>query len=84
MLGNEEGWPKLSNYLSPEQVLEIAPGLTKNHLAQLRYRGEGPVFLKPTPKKVLYRQSDVVAWLEASAHERTGRLVDAAQGGARG
>lgn len=60
-------------YLKPEAVCEMVPGLTKGALAQLRYKGAGPRFLKPTPKTVLYRQVDVVAWLEGPEHSRTDR-----------
>jgi hypothetical protein len=40
-------------------------------LAQLRYRRIGPTFYKPTPKTVLYKRSQVVAWVEAAAQQRT-------------
>lgn len=56
-------------YLSPEQVCERLPGLTKANLATLRYEGKGPKFLKPTPRTVLYRESDITAWVEST--ERT-------------
>ena len=46
-------------------------GLSKSALGQLRYKGGGPRFYKPTKKTVLYKRSEVVAWIEASAHERT-------------
>lgn len=59
------------NYLTPKAVAERWPFLTVSSLAQLRFngaaeRGEGPRFLKPTPRKVIYRASDIVEWLEAS------------------
>lgn len=57
-------------YLSPQQVCEIVPGMTKANLAQLRFKGQGPKYLKPSPKIVVYREADVTAWLDAS--ERTG------------
>jgi len=44
-------------------------------LAQLRYTGTGPRFYKPTPKTVLYKRSEVIAWVEASAHESTSRAT---------
>lgn len=61
-------------YMTPAQVHERWPFLSVSHLAQLRFkgaadRGEGPKFLKPTPKTVVYRERDVIEWLEAS--ERT-------------
>lgn len=63
------------NYLKPAEVAERWTFLSVNQLAQLRFtgaaeRGEGPKFLKPTPRTVVYREADIVAWLEAS--ERTG------------
>ncbi|MFD6699847.1 MULTISPECIES: helix-turn-helix transcriptional regulator [unclassified Microbacterium] len=62
-------------YLTPEQVCEIVPGMTKNNLGLLRFRGRGPKYLKPTPRVVVYRESDVFAWLEGS--ERTGTAENA-------
>lgn len=59
----------METYLNPQQAAELIPGMTVSNLAQMRYLGKGPAFLKPTPKTVVYRQSDVIAWLEAS--ERT-------------
>lgn len=56
--------------LSPEQVCEMVPGMTKGNLAQLRFKGIGPKYLKPSPRTVVYRESDIIEWLESS--ERTG------------
>lgn len=56
-------------YLSPQQTADLIPGMTTTNLAQLRFKGRGPKFLKPTPRTVVYREADVIAWLEAS--ERT-------------
>lgn len=55
--------------LTPDDVIRVVPGITKGNLAQMRYAGTGPKFLKPTPRTVLYRESDISAWLEGS--ERT-------------
>ncbi|MGO1266914.1 MAG: helix-turn-helix transcriptional regulator [Microbacterium gubbeenense] len=57
-------------YLTPEQVCEIVPGMTKGNLAQLRFKGTGPRYYKPTPRVVLYREEDIAEWIESSA--RTG------------
>lgn len=65
--------PPTTVYLSPDQVCELVPSLTRANLAQLRYTGKGPKFLKPTPRTVLYRQGDVIAWLEGSERTITGR-----------
>lgn len=56
-------------YLSPAEAAALIPGMTKTNLAQLRFTGKGPRFLKPTPRTVVYRKADVIEWLEAS--ERT-------------
>ncbi|XTP37892.1 helix-turn-helix transcriptional regulator [Mycobacterium sp. TJFP1] len=40
-------------------------------LAQLRYRGQGPKFVKVGPRKVIYRWSDVKAYLDANTCQRT-------------
>jgi len=58
-------------YLSPEEVCELVPGLTKATLAQRRYRGLAPKFLKPSPRLVLYRENDVIAWIEGSEQSGT-------------
>lgn len=58
-------------YLTPDQVCEMAPGITKANLAQLRFKGTGPRFYKPTPRVVLYTEADVRAWIEDSARTST-------------
>lgn len=67
----------MENYLSPEQVAEMVPGMTKGLLAQLRFTGKGPRYRKPTPRKVIYAESEVRAWLEESAQSQTGTSVAA-------
>jgi hypothetical protein len=56
-------------YILPATVGEIT-GLKTGALAQLRYMGRGPRFYKPTPRTVLYKRSEVMAWIEASATSR--------------
>ena len=65
-----------AKYLSPDQVVEMVPGITKGKLAQLRFLGTGgPPWLNPTPKKIVYRESDIIAWLENSERTRTGQVA---------
>ncbi|MFT9008615.1 MAG: hypothetical protein ABF489_02475 [Bifidobacterium sp.] len=45
--------------------------MSHGQLAQLRYTGQGPKFLKPTKRTVLYRKGDIDAWLEASVRTST-------------
>jgi hypothetical protein len=51
---------------------QVAPVLdtTLAGLAQMRYRGTGPKFVK-RGKRVLYRWSDVRAYLDANTVQRT-------------
>lgn len=58
-------------YISDDDVVSRMPGMTKGNLAQLRYTGKGPKFYKPLPRVVLYKWSDVQAWIEGHAQMRT-------------
>lgn len=53
-------------YLSPADVCELVPGLTVVNLGELRKKGRGPRYSKPTLKLVVYREADVIDWLDAS------------------
>lgn len=65
----------MDKYLSPEQVCELMPGMTPGALAQRRFIGLSPRFLKPSPKRVLYRESDVIEWIEGSERTQTDRAA---------
>ena len=58
------------DFINPAEVTELT-GLSIAALAQLRHRGQGPRFYKPTPRTVLYKREEVIAWLEASAQTAT-------------
>lgn len=45
-------------------------GKTPQALAQMRYRGDGPRFLK-VGRSVFYRLEDVLAWEESQLRNRT-------------
>ncbi|GAA1983355.1 helix-turn-helix domain-containing protein [Microbacterium pumilum] len=45
--------------------------MTKAAIAQLRYRGIGPKFYRLSAKTILYKQSEVIAWMESCACTRT-------------
>lgn len=53
-------------WLSPAQVCEHVPGMTERNLEELRGKGKGPRYFKPTLKTVLYDRADVDAWIEAT------------------
>ncbi|TAJ48871.1 MAG: hypothetical protein EPO52_05735 [Herbiconiux sp.] len=61
----------MEKYLSPQEVCDLIPGMTKSNLAHLRYVGSGPRYRKPTARTVLYRESDVIDWVEATARQGT-------------
>ncbi len=58
------------DFVTPSVAAEIT-GLSERTLATLRYHGGGPRFYKPTKKAVLYRRSEVLAWVEASVQTRS-------------
>lgn len=58
-----------SDIATPPQVAE-ALHTTEAALAQMRYRGTGPDFVK-VGRRVLYRWSDVEKWIASSVYVRT-------------
>lgn len=68
---------KLESSPSPDDVrltvseAEVYIPMSRNQLAQLRYTGKGPKFLKPTSRIVLYRKCDIDEWLNKSEHTST-------------
>ncbi|PSL02508.1 AlpA family transcriptional regulator [Haloactinopolyspora alba] len=47
-------------------------------LAQMRYRGDGPPFIRMTARKIRYRRSDVDGWLSSRTRTRTDDRTPAA------
>lgn len=45
--------------------------MTKGALAQLRYMGTGPRFVRVSGRSVRYRQEDLDAWIRANLHGST-------------
>lgn len=45
--------------------------MTKAGLAQLRYRGVGPTFYRLSAKTILYKRSELLAWMDSRACTRT-------------
>lgn len=52
---------------------EVAKALhtTTASLAQKRYRGDGPRFVRAGRRRVLYRWADIEEWITNSVHTRT-------------
>lgn len=67
----------MEKYLSPAQVCEMVPSLTIDALAQMRYRGDGPRFIKPSARRVVYAESAITEWLNARVHSSTRERVPA-------
>jgi Helix-turn-helix domain len=61
--------PEMADLGTPGQVAEYLRS-SVNTLAQLRYMGRGPKFIK-VGRKVLYRWSDVADWLDRNTMQRT-------------
>lgn len=56
--------------LKPAEVAAYL-GTSVGSLAQQRYRGQGPRFIKMGAKAVRYRSSDIAAWLAANTRQQT-------------
>lgn len=59
-----------SEFLTPEQLAVVIRSTTES-LAQMRFRGTGPRFVRVTRRTILYRRADVDAWLASRTFERT-------------
>jgi hypothetical protein len=64
------GIPSDIDTATPAQVAD-ALDTTVAGLAQMRYRGTGPRFTRVGSRKVLYRWSDIRAYLDANTCQRT-------------
>ena len=60
---------------SPQEVCEYLPGMTTQLVAQMRFRGDGPPYIKASPRKVVYRRSALEAWLVSRERTQTGQAV---------
>lgn len=67
------GTPAPHEWLRPHELAPLIKTTTQS-LASMRHSGTGPRFYKPSGR-ILYRWSDVEAWIEASAHTATRERV---------
>lgn len=63
----------MDRYITDTEAAELL-GIGKQYLAVLRSNGMGLKFYKPTPRKVLYKYSEVIAWIESSARFETEKV----------
>lgn len=59
-----------ADFIDIAQMSELT-GISRNTLAQLRFRGDGPAFYKITSRTIRYRRSEVIAWMESKRAQRT-------------
>lgn len=64
-----------SEYIGPEVVAERIPGMTTANLAQLRFKSQGPKYMKPSPRVVIYDWADCVEWLESTKRDGTAEAI---------
>lgn len=62
-----------SELLNPQELADRL-GTKPTVLAQWRYLGRGPKFIK-TGRSIRYRASDIEAWLDAQTQTQTGQLA---------
>lgn len=58
-------------YLTPDEIAEALPTLSKSKLAMWRHQGTGPRYRK-VGKAVLYVLEEVHDWVESTARHGTG------------
>jgi predicted DNA-binding transcriptional regulator AlpA len=67
----------MEKYLSIDEVCERVPGMTRGLLAQMRYRGDGPRYVKASPRTVVYAEAAIEQWLKSREQQSTGEAVGA-------
>ena len=70
---NFEGQPR--QFGGPKDAAARYPGMTVAKLAQLRFRGDGPPYYKPTEKTVLYDMDEFEAWVLSTRRSGTAGAV---------
>jgi hypothetical protein len=60
----------MDEYMTSAQY-EALRGLKAGSSRAERVRGGGPAYLKPTARKILYKKSSVIAWLERRSFTST-------------
>lgn len=52
-----------TDYMGFREVLSYLPGVTERYLRYMVATGQVPHY-KPTPRKIIFKRSDLDAWLE--------------------
>lgn len=61
----------------PPREAAVLTGIPLGTLAAMRYEGSGPRYYKPSPRRVLYKKAELIAWIEDTARLKTGATVHA-------
>lgn len=64
----------MDDLLTPVGMTERVPGTTPEYWAQLRFKAQGPKYMKLSARKVLYNWADVEAWLRSTERTGTSRM----------
>lgn len=60
----------MDRLLTIEEVSALL-GMSRGALAQMRYEGRGPKFVKLSAKAIRYRECDISAWIESMLRDST-------------
>ena len=52
-------------------MTKLGDKTTEARLAMMRYRGNGPRFVRPTPGRVLYFRNDIDEWYAKRSYQST-------------
>ena len=64
-------------FLSPQEVCDLIPGMSKQLLAQMRFRGDSIPYVRVSPRKIVYRLSRVEEYLTAREQTSTAQNLSA-------
>ena len=66
----------IDRYLSPKEVCDLIPGMSERLLHAMRFRGDGPPFIAASPRKRVYAEASVRAWLASRETTSTADLSE--------
>lgn len=63
--------PQVEKLLTPKQVVALAPDVfNENTLAYWRHMGTGPKCWAKIGRRVCYRESGIIAWIDAQFNDQ--------------
>ena len=63
----------MEKYYTPDEVVDqrLIPGTTKASLAQMRYQGTGPRYVRISPRRIAYSESALAEFMASSEQAST-------------